>query len=133
MNTVIVNVDWHNNYGACPANDAICCIVTGKTLAEVRERMEYSLPLHIASMRKDGDVIPKEFCGEYQIKYVLSSQALIRASQMVVTQAALARTTGINPQLLNHYATGRRRPRPAQRARILSGMHRLGKELLEVE
>ncbi|GHU93583.1 hypothetical protein FACS1894156_0610 [Bacteroidia bacterium] len=133
MNTVIVNVDWDKNYGAYTGNDGVCCVVTGKTLAEVKERMEYSLPLHLASMREDGDKIPKEFCGEYKIKYVLSAQALIRSSQMVVTQAALARTTGINPQLLNHYATGRRHPRPMQRSRILAGMHRLGRELIEVE
>jgi predicted RNase H-like HicB family nuclease len=133
MKKVIVNVDWDGNYGASPANEVVCCVVTGKTLPEIKERMEFSLAQHLESMREDGDKIPEEFLGKYTLQYVLTPIALLKTSQTVVTQAALSRATGINAQQLNHYATGKRHPRPAQRQRIITGLHNLGRELMTVE
>ena len=46
--------------------------------------------------------------------------------------AALSRVTGINQRLLSHYANGLRNPRPAQRQRIVDGVHEIGRELLSV-
>ena len=41
-------------------------------------------------------------------------------------------TTGINQRQLWHYASGMRKPRPAQRKRIEKGLHKLGAELLRI-
>ena len=46
----------------------------------------------------------------------------------ILTRSALARVTGINERLLGHYATGHRNPRPAQRQKIIDGIHKIGAE-----
>ena len=35
------------------------CVVTGKTIEEVRQRMREAIELHLAGMREDGLPIPK--------------------------------------------------------------------------
>jgi len=42
MAKVKINVDWDDNYGAAPANEDIACVVTGKTLEEVKANMAES-------------------------------------------------------------------------------------------
>jgi len=128
---VVVHVDWEDNY--CAAVESLACVATGQTLSEVKRRIEESLPLHLEAMREDNDDIPAIFNGEYELSYQLTAQALLKSTQPIVTQAALSRATGINQQQLNHYSTGLRRPRHTQRQRIVLGLHRLGRELLEVE
>ncbi len=107
---VIVHVDWEDNY--CAGVESLACVATGQTMAEVKQRIEETLQWHLEAMRKDGDEIPTEFNGEYELSYQLTAQALLKSSQSVVTQAALSRVTGINQQQLSHYSTGIRRPRP---------------------
>jgi hypothetical protein len=45
----------------------------------------------------------------------------------------LERLTGINQKLLHYYSVGLKKPRKAQRDKIQSALHRLGKELLTVK
>lgn len=84
MEKVIINVDWNKNYGASPANDEIAVAVTGKTLDEIKERMEISLRRHIAGMLADGDPIPEEFSGEFELEYHLDIRALLHWTEGVV-------------------------------------------------
>ena len=46
--------------------------------------------------------------------------------------AAISRASGISQQQLSHYANGLKNPRPAQRQRIVEGIHRIGEKMLEV-
>jgi predicted RNase H-like HicB family nuclease len=132
MKKVIINVDWDKNYGAAPANDEIGIAVTGKTLDEIKERMEFSLRRHIADMRSDGDPIPEELEGEFELDYHLNIRALLHFTEGVVPRKALAHVTGINPQQLSHYASGWRNPKPAMQRRIVEGIHEIGKQLIAV-
>ncbi|MDR0565927.1 MAG: type II toxin-antitoxin system HicB family antitoxin [Prevotellaceae bacterium] len=130
MEKVTVYVDWDDNFGACV--EGVCCVAVGDTLSEVKKKIRYSLPLHLASMREDGDDIPLALQGAYELVFSLSTQAIIKAAEAIVTQPALSRAAGVNRQQLSHYATGCRNPRPAQRERILKGVHRLGQDLLSI-
>lgn len=130
-NKVIVHIDWEDNY--CATVEDFACVATGSTLAEVKRNISDALQWHLETMHKDGEEVPDTFSGEYDFRYQLTIQALLKNSQNLVTQAALSRATGINQQQLSHYSTGLRHPRPAQRERIIKGLHRLGRELLEVE
>jgi len=44
----------------------------------------------------------------------------------------LANRIGMNPTLLSQYVQGRKKPSDAQTEKILSGIHRIGKELSEI-
>ena len=132
MKKVVVNVSWDKNYGAIPANDAVCCVVTGKTLDEIKERMEFSLSRHLAAMRDDNDPIPDEFSGDYQLEYHLNSRALLHYTDGMVPRKAIARAAKINLQQLSHYANGWRNPRPDMERRIAEGVREIGKQLITV-
>lgn len=67
------------------------------------------------------------FKGKYQLGFELSAQALLHKFDGVLTRAALSRITGINEKLLSHYMSGYRNPRPAQRQKIVEGIHKGGK------
>ena len=132
MKKAVIHVDWDKNYGAAPVNDAIACIVTGKTLDEIKERMACSLSRHLASMRADGDLIPDEFSGEFELEYNLTTRALLHYTEGLIPRKALAKTANVNLQQLSHYAKGWRNPRPDMQQRIAEGVRNIGKQLIAI-
>ena len=130
MRKVIVNVDWlPNNYSAAPANEDIACVVAARTLPKLQEEMEASLRDHIKWMKKDGDAIPEEFDGAWEIEWHFSSRAQLKYAGNYITRKALAKETGIAEQQLSHYANGQRHPRPAMQTRIESGIRSIAEHL----
>ena len=78
------------------------------------------------------DMTEEEVKGEYEFDIELGTSALLRKCEQFTSLAAIARASGISQQQLSHYANGLRSPRPEQRRRIVEGIHRIGKECLEV-
>ena len=132
MKKAIIHVDWDKNYSAAPANYSVACIVTGKTLDEVKQRMMFSLSKHLSDMSEDKEEIPDEFSGEFELEYQLSVRAMLHHTEGIVPRKALSHVTGINLQQLSHYASGWRTPRPKMQRRIMDGMSEIGKQLLVV-
>ena len=129
---LLVNVTWEDNYGAwCDALPG--CVATHATLEGVKKYMRTSVEWHLESMREDGDDIPEECQGEYEIEFRLNVKALMQKYKGVITRTGLERMTGINRRQLQHYAMGLHQPLPIQRKKIERALHTIGKELLEVE
>ena len=61
---------------------------------------------------------------------IFSRKAFQSSSKVIFFNSRL---TGINQKQLGHYMQGIRHPRKEQRARIIEGLHKLGKELELVE
>ena len=133
MGKIVIKVDYTDNFCACPANDDIACVVGAQTFPELQEAMGFSLREHITWMKEDGDPIPAEFEGEWELVWDLSVRAILHFTEGLVSKAALAKATGINQRQLGHYATGYRNPRPAMRAKIVNGLHAIGQQLLAIE
>lgn len=132
MEQITVNITWLNNYGAY--SDLVNgCVATGNTLDEVKKGYQDALELHLEGMREDGDEIPLELQGSYELKFVLTTQALLHYYDGTLTRAAISRLTGINEKQLGHYMQGVRSPRKEQREKIISGLRKLGRELESVE
>ena len=129
MGRIIINVDYTDNFVAYPANEDIACVVTAKSFQELQKETEFSLRLHIDSMLEDGDPVPEEFLGEWQLDWNLSVRALLHYLDGIVPKSAIAKATGINQQQLTHYASGYRVPRPAMRAKIINGIHAIANQL----
>lgn len=47
--------------------------------------------------------------------------------------SGVAKISGINESLMRQYAAGLKKPRPAQRKKIETALHKLGEELIAIE
>ncbi|MBP5693780.1 MAG: type II toxin-antitoxin system HicB family antitoxin [Bacteroidales bacterium] len=65
-----------DNYSAAPANEAIACIATGKTLEDVKRNIVEAIKFHIESMLEDGDPVPAEYLGQWEPDFRLSMRAI---------------------------------------------------------
>ena len=84
-------------------------------------------------MREDGDDIPEQFAGKYQLTFRFDTQSLLQHYNGIFTNAALERLTGINQRQLQRYASGVSKPLRPQAEKIAGALHKLGKELSVVE
>jgi predicted RNase H-like HicB family nuclease len=131
MQTITVNIDWENNYGAY-SNEVSGCVATHKTLEGVKQAYIEALEFHLEGLHTGADEIPAVMQGKYRLDFVLNVRALLHYFEGVLTRSALSRVTGINERQLGHYITGHRKPRPEQRKKIVDGLHRIGKEINSV-
>ena len=132
MEKAIINIYYTGNNFCAEAPILPGCVSTAPTLAEMKKNIKEAITFHIESSIENKDTIPEVFKGDYQFEFKLSIEALLNAYSDIFTKAALSRITGINERQLWHYASGMRKPRPAQRKRIEEGLHRLGTELLTI-
>jgi predicted RNase H-like HicB family nuclease len=131
MRKIKVQVSWLDNYGAC-SEEVPGCVAVHKTLEGVKKAYTESLGWHLEAMQVDGDEIPEALKSKYEIEFELNTRALLHYFEGILTRSALARVTGINERQLGHYATGHRTPRPAQRKKIVEGIHKIGTEFNSV-
>ena len=131
-----VQVGWSGKNFYCGLSDDIGGVVavTSKTLTKLKEDFEASLRWHIEGCIADGDTLPDYIVnGDYEIDYELDTAAMLREAEQFTTMAAISRVTGINQKLLSHYANMLKIPRPAQRQRIVEGLHAIGRQFLSVQ
>jgi len=77
--------------------------------------------------------IPGILKKEYEITFKFDAESFLNFYRRIFTNAALERMTGINQKQFQHYASGLKKPRPAQVKKIETAIHNLGKELMAVE
>jgi len=133
MKKVLVEIYYSGNNFSAHAPDLPGCVSTGTTLSEVKSNISEAIAFHVESSLENKDNLPDTFMGQYELDFKITVEALLNAYSDVFTKAALSRITGINQRQLWHYASGLRKPRPMQRKRIEQGLHRLGKELLDID
>lgn len=131
MEKVIVNVCWLNNYSAA-SDEVLGCVACGNTFNNLKQNYISALEYHLEGMREDGDEIPTKLQGEYELEFVLNTSALLHSLDGILTRKAIAKVTGINESQLTHYANGYRNPRPQQRIRIVEGIKKIGRELVNI-
>jgi predicted RNase H-like HicB family nuclease len=135
MEKIRVDIDWcDKNFGASIVDYAgNSIVVTAKTYDELLQEIKAAIRDHIDGLISDGDKVPEWFKnGAYSLDYKLTTAALLRTCEPYASIAAISRVTGINQQLLSHYANGIKKPRAAQRKRIVDGIHQIGEKLITV-
>ncbi len=133
MENVVVEIFYTGNNFCANAPELTGCVSTGTTLSEVKSMISEAIDFHVESSIENNDTLPEVFRGQYERDFKITVEALLNAYSDVFTKAALSRITGINQRQLWHYASGLRKPRPIQRKRIEQGLHKLGKELLDID
>ena len=136
MEKIHVKVDWcEKNYGAVTECEALNGVVavTAKTYDGLLADLADAVRFHVEGCVADGDPLPEWMVkGEYEFDIELGTSALLRKCEQFTSLAAISRASGISQQQLSHYANGLKTPRPAQRRRIVEGIHRIGEKMLEV-
>ncbi len=132
MEKVIVEIYFTGKNFCAYAPILTGCVSTASTLKGIKANIKEAIEFHIETSKEFNDPIPEIFRGNYELVFVVSTEALLNAYSNIFTKAALSRITGINERQLWHYASGMRKPRPAQRKRIEEGLHRLGDELINI-
>lgn len=103
----------------------------GDTVEEAKKSVVESIEILKGYRRKY--TIPKVLMGEYELVYKFDAESFFKYYKGILTNTGLEKLTGISHKQLNHYATGFRKPRPAQLKKIESALHKLGNELIAVE
>jgi len=99
---------------------------------EFQKELQESIDVYVKWAKKDGDEYPAVFDGQYSFEYQFDVESLLYCYNGIFTRSAMSRLTGINEKQLGHYACGRSHPRPQQRKKITTALHKLGKELIAV-
>src|SRR5690554_3800734 len=124
MKKIPVKISWLDNYGAY-SDTVPGCVATASSLSAVKEAYKSALELHLSGIREDGESIPKDLQGNYELSFELSTEALLHHLDGFITRAALSRITKINEKQLGHYIQGLKEPRKATKDRIKKGIKQL--------
>lgn len=126
MKTIKIIIEASKDaFGAYAENDKYPITAMGSTVQEVKESILVSIELN-----KQLGNIPNQ---EFTVQYKYDTKSLLAFYNKIITKSALERVTGINQKQIQHYATGLKKPRPAQVKKIKDALHKLGRELLTVE
>lgn len=101
---------------------------TGKTVEEAKKCFEVGY----ADMKRYYEKEGKEFT-EVEMCYCYDMASFLAYYSKVLSLAGLSRLTGVNPQQLSHYVTGRRNPSPKTVKKIMDSIHAFGKDLSTVQ
>ncbi len=130
---ILVSWSGENFNGGIGDPEIGAVLVTASTLEDFKKEFEESFDFHIEGLKESGDPIPDYIlAGKFNITYYLEATALLKEAEKFTTLAAISRATGINQKQLSHYATGLKQPRPSSRARIIKGLHDIGRMALSL-
>jgi len=112
------------NYCAYSEGDEFITGV-GDTVEECKQSAYDCLELQ----KELGNIPP----GDHELVFKHDAESFFGYYKSIFTNVSLSRLTGINQHLISHYASGLKKPRPAQRQKIETALHDLGRELLSVK
>jgi len=104
----------------------------GDTVDEAKKDAKSALDGYIVALSKCNQTIPEILKDEYELIFKFDVDALLKYIDGTVTKTALAKASGIHHSQLSHYSSGLKKPRKQQREKIISGLHKLGRDLLSV-
>mgnify|MGYP000002529421 FL=1 len=130
MNTIKVVIEKTKDHYSAYAENLDGIFGAGETVAEAKESILNAIKLF---KKYNKNKLPKKLQGEYKIKYRFDTQSLLNYYKGVFTNASFERITGIKQKQIQHYASGLKKPRAAQKHKIQLSLHKLAEELMEVE
>jgi predicted RNase H-like HicB family nuclease len=104
----------------------------GETVEAAKQDAKEVLKFYIECLNRTHHPIPEILQGDYDFVFEFDIEALLKYFEGTVTKTALSRASGINATQLSHYSSGLKKPRKEQREKIISGLHKLGQDLLSV-
>ena len=113
------------------AENAPGVYAAGDSVEEVKHSVNNAILLLKKHNKKNN--IPEILKGKFALVYKYDAESFLKYYKGIFTNAALERITGINQKQFQHYASGLKKPRPAQAKKIETALHKLGHELISLE
>lgn len=136
MEKIEVKVAWcERNFSASLGDNVPGAVAfTATTFEGLKKEARETLEFHVEGLVEDGEDVPQWLLEkDYEFDYVFTDMAsLLQSLGNFASLAAISHVTGINQNLLSHYANGIKKPRPQQRERIVNGIHSIGQRLMAV-
>ena len=104
----------------------------GETVESAKKDAENVIKFYIECLNDANESVPEILTGEYELVFEFDVEALLKYIDGTVTKRAIAKASGINAVQLTHYSSGLKKPRKAQRDKIISGLHKIANDLLAV-
>ena len=104
----------------------------GKTVEAAKKDAHDALNFFVESLNRRQQPVPEILQGAYGLVFDFDIEALLKYIDGTVTKTALSKASGINAAQLSHYSSGLKKPRKAQRDKIIAGLHKIGNDLLSV-
>ena len=104
----------------------------GETVEQAKEDAKAALDSFIFVLNKYDKPVPEILTDEYELVFEFDVEALLKYIDGTVTKRAIAKASGINAVQLTHYSSGLKKPRKAQRDKIIAGLHKIANDLLAV-
>jgi predicted RNase H-like HicB family nuclease len=105
----------------------------GETVEKAKKDAQDALNIYINLQHENNQPLPECLQGDWELDFRFHVPALLAHYKGIFTKAALSRVTGVNASLLSQYLMGIKEPRPAQLKKIKTGIHNLGKELIQID
>ena len=104
----------------------------GDTVELAKKDAEDLIKFYIECLKKENEPIPEILSREYELVFEFDVEALLKYIDGTVTKRAISKASGINAVQLTHYSSGLKKPRKAQREKIIAGLHKIANDLLAV-
>ena len=104
----------------------------GETVDAAKKDAEDAIKFYIECLKNYNKPIPEILKGEYELVFEFDVEALLKYIDGTVTKRAISKASGINAVQLTHYSSGLKKPRKAQREKIIAGLHKIANDLLAV-
>jgi len=133
MEKVNVIIEKSTNGFSALVPQLLGCVASGDTISEIQKNISEAIQLHIDGMKDDGDLIPTEFNGDFELVFTFDIETFLSYYEKILSKRALSRLSGINESLLSQYAAGLKKPRKLQSKRLEESIHSLAKDLLQIQ
>lgn len=105
----------------------------GNTVEEAKADMMETIRITKEEIGKDHAMVwPSWLDGEYEFEYKSDVPFFLNYYLGIITPTGLGRLSGINPKQMWNYMHGVSKPRKKQLEKIQNGLHKLGKELMDI-
>ena len=130
MKTIKVVIEKTKDHYSAYAENLDGIFGAGETVLEAKSSILNAIKLF---KKYNKTNLPVKLQGAYTIKYRFDTQSLLNYYKGIFTNASFERITGIKQKQIQHYASGLKKPRTAQKIKIQQSLHKLAEELMEVE
>ena len=130
MEELIVNIGASSDCFGAYSENCEGIYASGNSVEECKKDVLTAIKLIKETLPEEQwpDIIKKDF----KIIWHYDIQSLLMYYGSLMSIAGIERITGINQKQLWHYASGNRNPRPEQKIKIETALHKLGEDLLSI-